>query len=399
MLERSFAGAGTSTEGASASRREAPAGETVSRTRAAVLHEAGKPWDIVELDLDPPKETEVLVELKAAGLCHSDEHVRAGDSRARLPMVGGHEGSGVVVATGAKVTRVAVGDHIVCSFIPVCGTCRYCQTGRSSLCDRGLFAGVGCLPDQTFRFHENGEDVGGLCVLGTFSEYAVVSEWSVTKIHDWLPFDIAALVGCGVTTGWGSAVYASQVRAGDAVVVFGIGGVGINAVQGARFAGAKHLVAVDPVPFKLEMAEKVGATRTFTDPDEAQDYITEVTWGQGADHAILTVGVMTADVVDRGIKIVGKGGTITITGIPKQGEMTIVQNSAAITGWQKRIQGTIFGSSNPLYDIPRLLSLWESGDLMLNELITRRYKLEEVNEGYQDMLDGKNVRGVIVYDD
>ncbi|HUZ21125.1 MAG TPA: NDMA-dependent alcohol dehydrogenase [Acidimicrobiales bacterium] len=373
--------------------------QTVTKTRAAVLHEPGKPWDIVELDIDPPKDNEVLVKFKAAGLCHSDEHIRSGDHKARLPMVGGHEGSGVVVAAGSKVTRVAEGDHIVCSFIPVCGTCRYCMTGRSSLCDRGLYAGVGCLPDQTFRFHENGEDVGGICVLGTFSEYAVLSEWSVTKINDWLPFDVAALVGCGVTTGWGSAVYASQVRAGDTVVVFGIGGVGINAVQGSRFAGAKYLVAIDPVPFKLEMAEKVGATHTFSDPDEAQKFITEVTWGQGADHAILTVGVMTADVVDRGIKIVGKGGTITITGIPKQGEITIAQNSAAITGWQKRIQGTIFGSSNPLYDIPKLLGLWESGHLMLNELITKRYRLEEVNQGFQDMLDGKNIRGVIVYDD
>lgn len=368
------------------------------KTVAAVLHEQGKPWDVVEIDLDPPKDHEVLVRFHAAGLCHSDEHVRSGDSRGRVPMVGGHEGAGIVEAVGNGVDRVAVGDHVVCSFIPVCGTCRYCQTGRSSLCNKGLNAGIGCLPDGTFRFHENGQDIGGLCCLGTFSERAVLSEWSVTKVPDEVPFDVAALVGCGVTTGWGSAVYASGVRAGETVVVVGIGGVGINAVQGARMAGARDVIAVDPVPFKLEMAAKLGATHTYSDYDQVRETVKELTWGQGADHVILTVGVMTREVVDFGIELTGKGGTVTITGIPVMGDMTIVQNSAAITGWQKRIQGTIFGSANPLYDIPRLLSLYKAGDLKLDELITRRYKLEQVNDGYQDMLDGKNIRGVIIYD-
>jgi len=370
----------------------------VVKTKAAVLREPGSPWEIAELDLDPPKANEVLVRFHAAGLCHSDEHIRAGDAPARLPMVGGHEGAGVVEAVGAGVTRVAEGDHVVCSFIPVCGACRYCQTGRSSLCDRGLYAGVGCLPDQTFRFHEDGADIGGMCVLGTFSERAVLSEWSVTRIDEDLPFDVAALVGCGVTTGWGSAVYASGVRAGDTVVVYGIGGVGINAVQGARFAGAKYVVAVDPVPFKLEMAAKLGATHTTADPEEAQRLVTELTRGQLADHAILTVGVMTAEVVDHGIKIVGKGGTVMITGIPAGRDLTIQQSSGGITGWQKRIQGALFGAANPLYDIPRLLGLYKAGELRLDELITRRYRLDEVNEGYHDMLEGRNIRGVIIHD-
>jgi NDMA-dependent alcohol dehydrogenase len=369
------------------------------KTVAAVLHEAGKPWDVVEIDLDEPKANEVLVRFEAAGLCHSDEHIRSGDSLARLPMVGGHEGSGVVEAVGPGTTRVKVGDHIVCSFIPVCGTCRYCMTGRSSLCNKGLYAGVGCLPDQTFRFHENGEDIGGMCVLGTFSRRAVLSEWSVTKVPDDIPFDVAALVGCGVPTGWGSAVYASEVRPGDTVVVVGVGGVGINAVQGAHMAGARDVIAVDLVPFKLEMAAKVGATHTLSDYGEVEELVRELTWGQGADKVILTVGVMTEEVVSFGIKLAGKGGTITITGIPRHGDITISQNSAAITGWQKRIQGTIFGSSNPLYDIPMLLGLYKAGQLKLDELITRRYRLEEINEGYQDMLDGKNIRGVIIHQD
>lgn len=368
------------------------------RTMAAVLRKAGDPWDVTEIDLDPPKANEVLIRFGAAGLCHSDEHIRSGDTGGRLPMIGGHEGAGVVEAVGNGTTRVKEGDHVVCSFIPVCGTCRYCQTGRSALCDRGLNAGIGCLPDGTFRFHENGADIGGMCVLGTFSQYAVLSEWSVARIDDDFPFDVAALVGCGVTTGWGSAVYAGEVRAGDVVVVFGVGGVGINAVQGARYAGARAVIAVDPLPFKLETALKLGATHATSDPDEAQQLAVDLTRGQLADEAILTVGVMTEEVVDRGLKIIGKGGTVVITGIPRSGDITIKQNSGAITGWQKRIQGAIFGAANPIYDIPRLLGLYRSGDLKLDELITRRYQLEQINEGYQDMLDGKNVRGVIIYD-
>ncbi|MGH9101802.1 MAG: NDMA-dependent alcohol dehydrogenase [Acidimicrobiales bacterium] len=365
------------------------------KTTAAVLRGPAKPWEITELDLDSPKAHEVQVKFMAAGLCHSDEHVRCGDTPVRYPMVGGHEGAGIVEAVGPGVNRVAEGDHVVCSFIPVCGTCRYCQTGHSNLCDRGLNAAVGCLPDETYRFHENGVDIGGMCVLGTFSQRAVLSEWSVTRIDDDLPFDVAALVGCGVTTGWGSAVYAAGVRPGDTVVVYGIGGVGINAVQGARYAGAKNVVAVDPVPFKLEMASKLGATHTTTDPDEAQRLVVDLTRGQLADHAILTVGVMTAEVVDRGISIVGKGGGVVVTGVAPRGAITIHQSNSPLTGWQKRIQGALFGAANPIYDIPRLLGLYRAGDLELDELITRRYRLDQVNEGYQDMMDGKNVRGVI----
>ena len=368
------------------------------QTRAAVLQEAGRPWEIVELDLDPPRENEVLVKFMAAGLCHSDEHIRSGDSLARVPMVGGHEGAGIVEDVGAGVTRVARGDHVVCSFIPVCGTCRYCSTGRQNMCNKGLNAAVGCLPDGTFRFHQNGDDLGGMCVLGTFSQYAVLSEWSCVKIEEDYPWEAAALVSCGVTTGWGSAVYASGVRAGDTVVVIGIGGVGINAVQGARFAGAKNVIAVDPVEFKLEMAQVAGATHVTTSAEEAQELVVQLTHGQLADHAILTVGVMTADVVRQGIEIVGKASTVTITGIPKHGDNSINHSSGPLTGWQKRIQGSLFGGANPMHDIPRLLGLYRSGDLKLDELITRRYRLDEINEGYQDMLDGKNVRGVIIHE-
>jgi alcohol dehydrogenase (nicotinoprotein) len=364
------------------------------KTQAAILRKPGDWWEMAELDLDPPGAGEVLVRFMAAGLCHSDEHIRAG-FQARLPMVGGHEGAGIIEAVGPGVTRVAEGDRIACSFIPVCGTCRWCSTGHQNLCDAGLNASTGCLPDGTFRFHCDGEDLGGMCVLGTFSRYAVLSEWSCVKIEDDVPFEIAALVSCGVTTGWCSAVYAAGVRAGDTVVVFGIGGVGINAVQGARFAGAKNLIAIDPVELKLQMARTLGATHVTTDPDEARRLVVELTRGQLADHAILTVGEMNAEVVQQAVDLVGKTGQVTMTGVGDY-EMRLPGN--ILIGYQRRLQGALFGGANPLHDIPKILGLYRSGDIKLDELVSRRYRLDQVNDGYRDMLDGKNIRGVIIHE-
>jgi S-(hydroxymethyl)glutathione dehydrogenase/alcohol dehydrogenase len=364
------------------------------KTQAAILRKPGDWWEMAELDLDAPKAGEVVVRFMAAGLCHSDEHVRAG-FRARLPMVGGHEGAGIVEAVGPDVTRVAEGDHIACSFIPVCGTCRYCSTGHQNLCDAGLNAGTGCLRDGTFRFHAGGEDLGGMCVLGTFSQYAVLCEWSCVKIEPDVPFELAALVSCGVTTGWCSAVYAAGVKPGDTVVIFGIGGVGINAVQGSRFAGAKNIVAVDPVEFKLEAARKFGATHVTPDPAEAQRLVVDLTRGQLADHAILTVGQMNAEVVQQAVDMVGKAGQVTMTGVGDY-EMRLPGN--ILIGYQRRLQGALFGAANPLYDIPKILNLYRSGDIKLDELVTQRYRLDQVNQGYRDMLDGKNIRGVIIHE-
>jgi alcohol dehydrogenase (nicotinoprotein) len=310
-------------------------------------------------------------------------------------VVGGHEGAGVVEAVGEGVTRVAVGDHVVCSFIPACGSCRYCSTGRQNLCDAGKNAATGEFPDGTFRFHLDGEDLGGLCVLGTFAERAVVSEFSCIPIPDDIPFDVAALVSCGVPTGWGSAVYAAGVRAGQTVVIYGAGGVGSNAVQGARYAGAKNVVVVDPVAFKRDMAKVFGATHTFADAEAAHDFVVDTTWGELADHAIITVGVLHDEVIANALKVVGKTGQVTITAV---GNGSLAAPAGMLIGYQRRVQGAIFGACNPLFDVPRLLGLYRSGDLKLDELITRRYPLDQVNEGYQDMLDGKNVRGVIVHE-
>jgi S-(hydroxymethyl)glutathione dehydrogenase/alcohol dehydrogenase len=364
-------------------------------TRAAVCREPGQPWEVTELELDDPRANEVRVTFMAAGLCHSDDHIQKGDAMMRFPVVGGHEGAGIVEAVGEGVTRVQVGDHVVCSFIPACGTCRYCSTARQNLCDAGKNASTGEFPDGTFRFHQDGQDFGGLCVLGTFSERAVVSEYSVIPIPDDIPFEVASLVGCGVPTGWGSAVHAAGVRAGQAVVVFGSGGVGSNAVQGARFAGAQYVVVVDPVEFKRDMARVFGATHTFASAKEAQDFVTEVTWGELADHAIITVGVLHDEVISDALKIVGKSGQVTVTAV---GNGWVDEHPGMLIGYQRRIQGAIFGACNPLFDVPRLLSLYRSGDLKLDELITRTYRLDEVNQGYQDMLDGKNIRGVIIHE-
>ncbi|XRQ10510.1 NDMA-dependent alcohol dehydrogenase [Actinomadura welshii] len=364
-------------------------------TRAAICRAPGRPWEIADIELDEPKENEVRVKFMAAGLCHSDDHIQKGDAQMRMPVVGGHEGAGIVDAVGPGVTRAAVGDHVVCSFIPVCGSCRYCSTGRQNLCDAGLNASTGMFPDGTFRFHLDGEDLGGLCVLGTFSQYAVLHESSVITIPQDIPFDVATLVACGVPTGWGSAVYAAGVRAGDTVVVYGSGGVGSNAVQGARFAGAKNVVVVDPVPFKREMAETLGATRTFADAGKAHDFVVETTWGELADHAIITVGVLDDQVIEHALAVVGKSGQVTITAV---GGGSLHTAPGMLIGYQRRVQGAIFGGCNPLHDVPRLLGLYRSGDLKLDELVTRRYRLDEVNQGYRDMLDGKNVRGVVIHE-
>ncbi len=367
------------------------------KTTAAVLLEAGKPFEIMELDLDGPGEGEVLIKYTSAGLCHSDLHLTDGDLPPRYPIVGGHEGSGIIEEVGAGVTKVKPGDHVVCSFIPNCGHCRYCSTGRQSLCDMGATILDGCMPDGTFRFHGAGMDFGAMCMLGTFSERATVSAHSVVKIDDWIPLETAVLVGCGVPTGWGSATYAGDVRPGDITVIYGIGGIGINAVQGAVQAGARYVLVVDPVALKRDTALKFGATHAFGTAAEAAATVTELSWGQGADQAIVTVGTVDEEVITAAFSIVGKGGTVVVTGMANPEKLTIHVSGLELTLFEKTIKGTLFGSANPQYDIVRLLRLYNEGKLKLDELITTRYRLEDVNQGYQDLRDGKNIRGIIIH--
>ncbi len=369
------------------------------KTQAAVLWDLGDPWSLEEVDLAEPVAGEVKVKLAASGLCHSDEHLVTGDIPVTLPVVGGHEGAGVVEAVGPGVTSVAAGDHVVLSFIPSCGRCRWCSTGHQNLCDLGahLLAGVP-IADGIHRFSSKGRGLGTMCLLGTFSPYTVVHEASVVKIDDSIPLDKAALVGCGVTTGWGSAVYAAQVEAGETVVVVGIGGVGINAVQGASLAGARRIVAVDPVPFKLEQAKIFGATHTSPDMESAKALVEELTMGEMADKAILTVGVAEGHLVAPLMDLISKQGRAVVTAVAPMQQMDVKLNLHLMTLFQKQLHGAIFGSANPRADIPKLLALYKEGQLKLDELVTRSYSLEDVNQGYQDMRDGKNIRGVILYD-
>src|SRR3984885_12490296 len=301
------------------------------KTKAAVLRGTGQDFEITELDLDAPKAGEVLIRYVAAGLCHSDEHLRQGDLVPRFPIVGGHEGAGIIEEVGAGVTRLKPGDHVICSFLPVCGHCRWCSTGKSNLCDLGATILDGMLPDGTYRFHQNGEDLGGMCMLGTFSEYSTISENSAIKVDSDLPLDKVVLIGCGVPTGFGSAVHAAATEPGDTIAIYGIGGIGINAVQGAALAGARNVVAIDPLANKREAAEQFGATHSCATPEEAQELITELTRGVGADKAIVTVGVVTSEVVTNAFNAIRKGGTVVVTGLADPAQNTIELSGPFLT--------------------------------------------------------------------
>ena len=368
------------------------------KTKAAVVHEPGKPIEIEELDLDGPKDGEVLIRYTHAGLCHSDVHVAHGDLPARMPMVLGHEGAGIIEEVGRGVTRVKPGDKVVCSFIPNCGTCRWCATGRQSICDWGAAILEGYLPGPRFPFTGPRGDYGAMCMIGTFSQYSVIHQNSAVKVDDDIPLDKAVLVGCGVPTGWGSAVNTAAVQPGETVMIVGVGGIGINAVQGARFAGAKNVIAVDPLENKREKAMELGATHAVAGAEEAHALAMELTRGVGADKAIITTDLVTEPQVTASFNAVSKGGTVVITGLNKLDTINIQLPASILTLFRKTIKGSLFGDCNPTTDIPKIIGLYQSGDIKLDEIITRTYTLEEVNEGYDDLLAGKNVRGIIVHE-
>lgn len=364
------------------------------KVNAAVLWQDGDNWQTYELDLDEPRAGEVLVRVAYAGLCHSDEHTRR-RSHGRKPIVGGHEASGIVERVGAGVGDLVPGDHIVFSFLPTCRQCRWCLTGQSYLCDLGATVSTGQMPDGTYRFHGRGQDIGGLAMLGTFSERTVVSKNSCVKIDPEIPLDVAALVGCGVPTGWGSAVYVADVRPGEVVMVYGIGGIGANAIQGAIHAGAGTVVAVEPKPFRAKFARSLGAV-AFAAHDEAVAHVAGLTNGQGADKVIETVGVLTADITTQCFAAARKGGTLVLAGMADDfNDMNVQLSGQLLSLFAKRVLGTLYGGCNPHYDIPRLLAMYRGGRLKLDELITRRYGLDEVARGYADMAAGTVIRGVL----
>lgn len=365
------------------------------KTKAAVLWGLGEKWEVEEVELDDPKAGEVMVKLTASGLCHSDEHLVTGDIPIPFPVIGGHEGAGTIVQVGPGVTEVEVGDPVVLSFLPACGRCSYCAKGLSNLCDLGGSIILGPQIDGTYRFHARGEDIGQMCVLGTFSEYTVVPVASTVKIDQGFPLEKAALVGCGVTTGFGSATRSAELKAGDTAVVLGVGGIGINAVQGAKVAGCRYVVAIDPVEFKREQALSFGATHAFASVDDAWPTVSQITRGQLADACIITTGVAEGDYVLPALSLVGKRGRVIVTAIGHPEEQSISTSLFELTLYEKSIKGSLFGSSNAQHDIPRLLELYNLGQLKLDELITKEYALEDINQGYEDMRQGRNLRGLI----
>lgn len=368
------------------------------KSNAAIAHESGGKWEVVELDVDAPRAGELLIRMAASGMCHSDDHIITGDMPFSLyPVAGGHEGAGVVEAVGPHTEGWAVGDHVVLSFVPFCGRCRWCASGMQNLCDSGAGTMSGARPDGSFRMTLDGVPVGQMAGISTFSAYSTVSVRSAVKIPSELDLEVACLVGCGVNTGWGSAVNSAEVHPGDVVIVMGVGGIGINAVQGAADAGARVVIAVDPVEFKRTTARSLGATHTAADMAEATELARSFTNGQGADSCIVCVGVTTGAHVAEGVEAIRKGGICVATGIGKIAEVGIPVSPSQLTLYQKRIQGSLYGECSPSRDILRLLDLYGAGRLHLDELITRRYSLAQINEGYADMHAGTNIRGVIVH--
>lgn len=368
------------------------------KAKAAVMWGPGEPFSVEEIELDPPQEQEVLVRIEAAGLCHSDDHARTGDAPANFPVIGGHEGSGVIEQVGPGVLHHKVGDHVVFSFTPVCGRCHWCSTGRQNLCDFGALIGTGQMISGGVRTHARGRDLGPAALLGTFSSHVVVNEANCVKLDEDIPFDVACLLGCGVPTGWGSAVRVGQVQPGETVVVVGIGGIGANALQGARLAGAKNVVAVDPVSIKHDKAKTFGATHTASSFEEARELVSDITRGVMADVAILTVGVVRGTMMEPFLDLVSKGGRAVLTGVAPFHDHDAKIPLQMFAMYEKQLRGTVFGGCNPRADIPLLASLYRNGQLQLDELITTRYALEDINLGYQDMLAGKNIRGIVVRD-
>ena len=371
------------------------------KTRGALLWEPGtnSGWSVEDIEIDPPARREVLVKLAASGVCHSDQHLDDGIIPLPwAPVLGGHEGAGVVTEVGPEVHDLAAGDHVVLSFMPSCGKCAMCVAGHSSLCAMGAGVLAGFAADGSYRVHARGKGVGCMSYLGTFAPYVCAPVDAVVKIGNDIPLEKAALIGCGVPTGWGSAVYAADMQPGDTVVIVGIGGVGINAVQGARHKGARNIVAIDPVPFKQEQALRFGATHAVPGYPEAAELVGQLTNGQGADRVIITVGVAYGNLLNPAQEMTRRGGVMVLTAAAPvlQRDVEFDLFSFAMSG--KRLQGTLYGTTRSRTDVPLLTELYRSGQLKLDELITRTYPLDDINQAFADMRDGKNLRGVIIYD-
>jgi len=363
--------------------------------KAAVLHEVGGPFVIEEVDLQPPQPDEVRVRLCAAGTCHSDWHFVMGKLNRPKPVVLGHEGAGIVEEVGNQVTRVKPGQHVIINWAPSCGNCFYCLRSQNGLCETMWYWHNGTMHDGSTRLTLNGERVNQFSVVSTFAEQVIAPEQSCVVIPEDIRFDVAALVGCAVTTGVGAALNTVSIRPGESVAVYGCGGVGLNVVQGARLSGANPIIAVDTDPAKLEIARQFGATDGVVAGDDAQQQVRDLTGGRGVDFAFEAVGAPA--VQEAAYQAARPGGALVVVGVAPLGSVTRYAGLDLHMN-EKRIYGSFFGSTDPHREFPRLLALYRAGKLLLDELVSAHYRLEQINEAYADLLKGGHKRGVILFD-
>ncbi len=367
------------------------------RVRAAVFRRPGDPLSIEEIELDPPRADELLVRIEAVGLCRTDWHVMQGERRVAMsPMVLGHEGAGVVETVGPDVEGIVPGDHVVLTFIPGCGNCRWCRQGREHLCALGPRITLGPQVDGSYRRRDAaGSDVGAFCMIGAFAQYAVVHRASAIVIDRDLPLDLASLVACGVPAGVGAARHRARVKPGESVLVVGVGGDGVNVVQGARLAGATTIVAADLVPRKLEWARAFGATHTIDSGRE--DLVAAVhalTDGIGVDHAFVCIDPPRT--LLPAFRATAKAGNVVVTALTPADEASLPIPPLELVTSQKAVLGAVYGFASPRVQIPELIALHRRGAIRLAELVTRRYPLDAINEGYADLIAGRNLRGIVL---
>lgn len=366
------------------------------KSKAAVLFKAGQKLELCDVEVQPPKDGEVLVRMAAAGVCHSDLHVMTGHLFAPLPAVLGHEGAGVVEGAGPGVASLRPGDHVIPLWRLSCGECEYCTAGRPALCPSGTAVRMtGHLPDGTTRLSVGGTELKHFAGVSSFSQYAVIPEKALLKIPGDLPLDRAALFGCAVITGVGAVVNAARVAPGSSVAVFGAGGIGLNAIQGAVLAGASMIVAVDIVPRKLEYAREFGATHAVdASSDDPVGRIRALTGGRGVDYAFEAIGVPR--VMRQAYDVLAKRGTAVIVGVtPMTAEVAVPVMSLVFE--ERVLTGSVYGSSRPRTDIPKLIDLYRAGRLKLDQLLTRTYPFEEINAAYEALERGEVARSVVVF--
>ena len=367
-------------------------------TRAAVAFEAGKPLSIETVQLEGPKEGECLVEIKATGVCHTDEFTRSGeDPEGLFPAILGHEGAGVVVEVGQGVTTLKPGDHVIPLYTPECGTCEYCVSGKTNLCQAiRETQGQGLMPDGTSRFSLNGDKIFHYMGTSTFSNFTVVPEIALAKIREDAPFDKVCYIGCGVTTGIGAVINTAKVQAGDNVIVFGLGGIGLNVVQGARMVDANMIVGVDINPKRKELAKKFGMTH-FVNPNEVEGdlvaYLVDLTKG-GADHSFECIG--NVNIMRQALECCHKGwGESTIIGVAGAGQEITTRPFQLVTGRVWR--GTAFGGARGRTDVPKIVDWYMEGKVNIDDLITHTMPLDDINKAFDLMHAGESIRSVVEF--